>query len=243
MSGAVLRMVDLSSNNGTPDLAKHYAAGYRIIALKATESTTYNWPGDDALTARWHALGGKVVHYHFARPGSARAQADYFLSAVAGRWADGDLLCLDAEVDGVNGAFAQAFINRCHAKRPNAGGLVYGPPYFLRDHGIKPAHGWGLWIADYEGKVDFIPPGWERWTARQFTDKATGIPGIPGAVDHSRIRREFLPLAPPPPLTDKHRAALVVATKVLNGRKKPLADADRKTVAALDAAALAALKK
>src|SRR3954470_9725306 len=91
-------MVDLSSNNGTPDLDAHFKAGYRVIALKASESTGYTWPAHDALTDRWHKLGGRVVHYHFAQPGDPVKQADHFLIAISGHFdRHRDVLCLDAE--------------------------------------------------------------------------------------------------------------------------------------------------
>lgn len=244
MTKPVALMVDLSSNNAAPNLAQHWAAGYRIIALKATEGTAYTWTAGAALTKAWHRLGGRVVHYHFARPGSGVAQADHYLAAVAGRWADGDLLCLDAETDGVNGTLARAFINRCHAKKPTAGGLIYGPPYFLRDHGIKPAHGWGLWLAQYASRVSLIPPGWDRWDVWQYTDHAT-VPGCPAPVDQSKVRRELLLAAEPktPPMTDGHRAVVRDATKILNDRKHALNEADRRRVAALVASGEAALRR
>lgn len=254
---ARLLMVDLSSNNATPDLAKHHAAGYRIIGLKASEGTSYVWTGGATLAKAWHKLDGRVVHYHFAKAGggTARQQADAFLAAVAGRWADGDILCLDIEGQpslpgyrqwrkGEAGPFAAAFIARCRAARPTAVGLVYGPPYFLRDNGVT-SHGWGLWLADYRSRPTFIPPSWERWTAWQFTSTAAGLPGVPGAVDHSKVRRELLLAAAPktPPMTAEHREVVRQATKVLNDRKHRLNDVDRRRVAALVAAGEASLRR
>lgn len=185
MTDNALLFVDLSSNNSPPNLAKHYRAGHRVLALKATEGTTYTWGDHKRLADEWHRLGGRVWHYHFARPGSPVTQAERFLAAVASCVQPSDVLCLDAEVPGVNGAFARSFLNFCHGKRPNSQLAIYGSAYFLRDNKIRPVHGALLWLAGYPS-YPFIPPGWKRVDAHQFADNAT-VEGCPGKVDCSRL--------------------------------------------------------
>src|SRR4051794_27898733 len=185
-------MVDLSSNNGTPDLRKHYAAGYRVIALKATEGVSYTWSGDARLGDQWHKLGGRVVHYHFAQPGDPVAQADHFVNAIRGHLGKSDGVVLDAERGGVNGAFARKFIDRVIARLGNVNGMIYGSPSFLNANGISKYRGWRLWLAEYGPRAD-VPGSWVTWMAWQFTDRARNIPGVPGAVDQSHVKSWLLP--------------------------------------------------
>lgn len=241
---AVLLMVDLSSNNALPNLTKHYKGGHRVIALKATEGSSYIWDQHGRLSDEWHKLGGAVWHYCFARPGDAKAQAQRFLSVVAPRWKPGDRIVLDAEVPGVTATFARAFIAACHAARPDWPGIVYSYASFLAAAKIKPSHSWGLWLAAYQAEEPKPPAGWDRLTAWQFTDKQTGLPGIPGAVDCSHLLDpDVVPAQPVKahPLSRRHRRWAKRLTVAFGKRTHPLTADDRKTLAALDAATLHAL--
>jgi hypothetical protein len=193
-------MVDLSSNNGTPDLAAHYRAGYRTIALKATENVGYTWPAHTGYTITWHRLGGRVVHYHFAQAGNAAAQADHFVDTIRPNYGRTDVVCLDVERGGVNGAFAQVFIDRVVARLGSVNGLIYGSPSFLNANGVVKYRGWRLWLAEYGPHAD-VPRSWVTWMGWQFTDRATGVPGIPGAVDQSHVKSWLLPGLPRPVIT------------------------------------------
>ena len=180
-------MIDVSSNNPTPRIRLYKKAGHQVIALKATEGQSYTWDRHGKLSDRAHKHGLAVWHYHFARSGDPVAQARYFLAEVHGHWRDGDRLVLDAESTGVGAAFVQAFINACHERFPHRPGLVYSYGSFLTGAKIRPAHGWGLWLAAY-GPIQPKPvAGWDHLTAWQFTDKATGVGGEPGAVDESHL--------------------------------------------------------
>lgn len=185
MSDNAALFVDLSSNNGTPNLPKHYKAGHRLLALKATEGTDYTWGDHKRLADEWHHLGGVVWHYHFARPGDPLGQANRFLAAVAACFKPGDVLILDAEVPGVDGKFTTTFLNRVHAMRGNTPLGIYGSAYFLRDNHIRPVHEALLWLAGYP-TFPFMPPGWSKVHAHQFSDAAK-VDGIPGKVDYSRL--------------------------------------------------------
>jgi YD repeat-containing protein len=241
----VLLMVDLSSNNAAPDLAKHYEGGHRVIALKATEGTSYTWDQHGRLADEWHKLGGAVWHYHFARPGDAKTQATRLLNAVGTQhWHAGDRIVLDAEASGVTAAFVRTFIATCYLNRPNWSGIVYSYSSFLIAAKIKPTHGWGLWLAAYQSTEPKPAPGWARLTAWQFTDKQSGLPGISGAVDCSHLLDPGVVPAEPVrahPLSRRHRRWAKRLTVALGKRTQPITPDDRKTLAALDAATLHAL--
>lgn len=196
----VLQMVDLSSNNGTPDLNAHYAAGYHTIALKATEGTNYNWAAHNSYTLRFHKLGGRVVHYHFGRQGDPRAQARYFVSQIRATFdRKRDVVTIDAETNGVNGVFVRAFIDQVLAQLGSVNGLIYGSPSFLNGNGIRKYRGWRLWLAEYGPHAD-VPSSWVTWMAWQFTDRAHGIPGMSGPVDCSHIKSWLTPGVLPRPV-------------------------------------------
>lgn len=208
----VLRlMIDLSSNNAAPDLDAHYRAGYRVLALKASEGTSYRWTAGGDLADRWHKLGGAVVWYHFATAAAGgKEQAAFFLAGVKPHLRAGDTLTLD--IEGQPASYRQwaheqahlaasSFMAHIDAHAPRLGvlrrrpkRLVYGTFYFLRDEHIRPAKGWRLWIAGYQASAPLPPPGWKRWTAWQFTDNATHVPGEAGGVDESHIRDWLLPV-------------------------------------------------
>jgi GH25 family lysozyme M1 (1,4-beta-N-acetylmuramidase) len=243
----VLLMIDVSSNNDLPDLARHHAAGYRVIALKATEGVSYAWADAGPLADIWHKLGGRVVFYHFATSGHpGREQADHFLAAVRPHLHDVDILALDIEgqpasyrqwTAGEVPIVARTFMARVEAKAPSkVHRWVYGTFYFLRDQRVLPLKGWRLWIAGYQSTEPAIPPGWKRWTAWQYTDRAK-VPGVAGTVDQSHLRGSVLPgwrLLPTPLRQTKTADRLTLA---LNRRKLPLDAAGDRVLDRLIAAA------
>lgn len=205
-------MVDVNSYHAPSDLLAHYKAGRRVIGVKVTEGVDYVWQRGLQIIDEWHRLGpdAHAVPYHFATAGhSGATQADHYLAAVRShlRWAD--KFCID--VEGQPGSYRQwahgeakavhdAFIDRANAAGPRYGrlklkrlsGLTYGGPYFLRDSGIRKRGGWRLWIAAYVDRLPFIPPGWWTWMAWQNTDRAMHVPGVPGPVDQSVIKKWML---------------------------------------------------
>jgi GH25 family lysozyme M1 (1,4-beta-N-acetylmuramidase) len=196
----VMQMVDLSSNNGVPNLKVHFDAGYRMIMLKATEATTYDWAAHNTYTADFHKIGGGVDHYHFGRQGDARAQARFFVSQIRGSFdRKRDVVTIDAETNGVNGVFVRAFIDTVIAELGAVKGLIYGSPAFLNANGIGKYRGWRLHLAEYGPHAD-VPRSWVTWMAWQWTDRARGIPGMPGAVDCSHIKSWMLPTLLPRPV-------------------------------------------
>lgn len=91
---------DVSSNQGTIDIPEYHAAGYRILAVKATEGTTYINPlhrGQALACGLKHMI---VIHYHFARPdvgNTPRDEAVHFLRACQGLLGPRDYVALDVE--------------------------------------------------------------------------------------------------------------------------------------------------
>lgn len=206
MSTALL-MADVSSIQGPIDVAALHRAGYQAIAVKATEGPSYVNPYYAATVDEAHRLGMTVVHYHFGvASATGVAQARHFLAVVKPHVRTlRDWLACDVEgqpssykqwarPDGAR-LFAEAFLHVLWDEAPRVGllqrrvrRLVYGPPYFLRDAGVRPAHGEGLWVADYDAHPNVLADmGWKTWTVWQFTDRAT-VPGIKGGVDESHIR-------------------------------------------------------
>lgn len=187
-------MVDLSSNNPLPNLRAYWRAGFRRLGLKATEDTDYTWDQHAALADKWHARGGTVVHYHFARPGDGAEQAVHFIQAVKGHWRPGDYLALDVEVPGVGQQIVADFIDHCAAVWPGRPGLIYSYASFL--DGVTPVHGWGLWLAAYGATQPKPAAGWKRLAAWQHTDHAT-VAGLSRPVDCSTLLDPaLLPAAP-----------------------------------------------
>lgn len=252
----VLLMVDLSSNNKTPNLLAHYKAGYRVVAFKATEGTGYTWDRHGALSDEAHRLGFRVVHYHFATAGpTGVSQAVHFLAAVKAHLKPGDVICLDIEGQpesysqwrpGEAQMVAKAFMTYCDTHAPKRiRKWVYGTFYFLRDSGIKPLKRWRLWIAGYQAAHPATPPGWRKAVAWQYTSAASGVPGVSGAVDQSHIQRTLLPgvVAKLVALSKRDAAAADVLTEDLSDRPDPLDPTGRATLIRLRAAIRKALKK
>lgn len=231
---------DYSSNNHPPDLAKLYKQGYRVLALKATEGTTYTWDLHAKLADEWHKQGtdATVWHYAFLQPSDPGGQGAYFVTQVKDHLRAGDRLVADVEVAGVTNGVVQAFFDRVRATSTLAE-EIYGSPYFLRDHGVRPEHGQGLWLADYASKPAFIPPGWARYDAWQFTD-AGKDPSTGSRADESHLTpsQEYKPVIPTPPSTPKHMSTINGAcvdrlNTALPKRKSPLYPKDRDRLEAL----------
>lgn len=181
-------MPDLSSNNPLPDLATLHASGVNWLGLKATEGTGYSWGSHQPLAAQAHALGMRVVHYHFAQPGYSgpAAQAAWFMAEVQPVLAAGDICCLDLEVvgglsDAQLAGWAQQFI----AAIPTP--WLYASLYFVTSRAglaaVTATVPW--WIAAYQGSEP--NPGVQfQLAAWQFADDHS-FAGISRPVDASYV--------------------------------------------------------
>lgn len=91
---------DISSNNNMFDAQRYARAGYRLVAIKATEGDNYVNPDHRSwsLHAGMNHVG--VVHYHFARPdvdSNAELEAQHFLRTALPLCGGRDYLALDLE--------------------------------------------------------------------------------------------------------------------------------------------------
>lgn len=190
-----LLSVDLSSHNTVTNLRAVWNAGIRVLGLKATEGTNYDWSSSNTLADEWHSWGGFVNRYHFMHPGNVgygAQQADWFVKNIAGHYNQRlDLLTVDHETSGESDAEVGAFIDRVMAHYPHARGLQYAYESFFSSAHITRHHGWGLWVADYSAHVGSTPVGWPTWDLWQYTSTGS-IPGIQGNVDISRVQRHII---------------------------------------------------
>jgi lysozyme len=181
---ATRNFVDLSSNNGPNalDAAAYAAAGHVLVAIKATEGTDYINPDWAAQTHDAHNSHVSVLSYHFARPGSGKAQADFMLNFLrkSGEFHEYDAIALDLERGGgvQNPTRFMAEFDEACLQRGHENLVVYTEQSYHEEWGLAPKNG-RLWIADYSGFLDGF------W-ADQYTD-AGRVRGVREPVDVSRL--------------------------------------------------------
>ncbi len=184
--------VDLSSNNGWPDLQAYWNAGHRDLMLKATEGTGYAWAEMQQLARQWHALGGRVGYYHWLYGTlPAQAQYDWFWSHVGPVWQPGDWMMTDFEdvdptrwvSDAQHRAVVAEFDRLCgqHGEVHD-----YAPNWYIASMPSCIAYFQGRLIveSDYTNSPPSNPHGFTI-VAHQYTDRAT-VAGMPGPVDYNR---------------------------------------------------------
>ena len=190
--------VDLSSNNGTPDLVAYRDAGHTRLTLKATEGTGYFWPQMAALARQWHAFGPeyRIRFYHWLYGTiSAAAQWSFFWSHVAGVFRSGDDVMCDFEdvaparwvSDAQHQAVLQGFLQLAGTKAPPN---TYTGNWYLVNlpSTVVYLRAVDVTLSDYSNDPPSNPHGL-RVTDHQFTDRAT-VPGIPTPVDYNRSMLE-----------------------------------------------------
>jgi hypothetical protein len=121
-------------------------SGLDFVFVKATEGTGYVNPSHAAQVAHGRAAGLVVGHYHFARPGSMSAQADYFLAHAGAK--PGDVLAFDWEDTAVSGAEKDAWIRYVLGKAPGHRVILYANRDFWLHRDRTSYAGSGLWVAD-----------------------------------------------------------------------------------------------
>ncbi|WP_329171802.1 GH25 family lysozyme [Streptomyces sp. NBC_01477] len=153
------------------DVASYQSSDYSttgldFVIVKATEGSSYVNPKHAAQIATGRAHGLVVGHYHFARPGSMSAQADYFL-AQAGVKA-GDILAFDWEDTGVSGADKDGWLRHVQAKAPDHRVILYCNKDFWLHRDTTSFCADGLWIADPSAPKGH--PGIEHpWLFHQYS--------------------------------------------------------------------------
>lgn len=172
---------DISSNNVRFDAGAYHRAGHVLVAIKATEGTTYDDPRYMPWLLRAHHEGVGVVHYHFARPdlGNAPdAEADFFLDRVLHHTGPRDYLALDLE-RGVDGDWGHDPVWSYDFDRRVRERSRFHTILYISGSRLAGREGWlygdnrRVWIADWGDKPTTPPLGYVMvfW---QFTDGVTG---------------------------------------------------------------------
>lgn len=145
---ATLNGIDISSWQTGIDLS---AVPADFVLVKATEATNYVNPDCDRAFQQAARAGKLLGIYHFARPGDARAQADFFISKCRG-YIGRAVLVLDWEADALplGPTWAKAWLDRVHQ--------VTGiRPIIYMSASVTGQYDWtsvvkadyGLWVAAY----------------------------------------------------------------------------------------------
>ncbi|SHN01808.1 GH25 family lysozyme [Actinacidiphila paucisporea] len=172
--------IDIASYQSTD----YSTSGLDFVLVKATEGSSYVNPKHAAQVATGRAHGLVVGHYHFARPGSMTAQADYFLAHCGAQ--AGDVLAFDWEDTGVPGADKDAWLRHVQAKAPEHRVILYCNRDFWLHRDSTSFCADGLWIADPSA-----PEGHPRvehpWLFHQYSsagglDRNVGNFASPGAL-------------------------------------------------------------
>jgi GH25 family lysozyme M1 (1,4-beta-N-acetylmuramidase) len=186
--------VDISSNNGTPNLPAYKAAGHTDLMLKATQGDDYHWPEMSTLAQQWHSFGPnyRVGYYHWLYGTiSAQLQFNFFWSHVAPVWRAGDWLMTDFEdvdpsrwvSDSQHMTVLRGFNDLCRSRGPIH---AYTGNWYLNNLPQCAAYlrTQPVVMSDYSNTPPANPYGLS-YVAHQFTDRAT-VAGMPGPVDYNR---------------------------------------------------------
>lgn len=190
----MLRILDLSNNNGPVDMAAIARAGIAGVLLKLTEGTGFV---DPLFAENWAAAGACALFrgaYHFAHlQEDAAAQAAYFAAHLP-PLAAGDAAALDAEypltMNGDLSPWALAWLQRVEGAL-GFPPLLYSFTDFINRH-LQAAQlaRYPLWLASWG---TFCPPSigpWPSVALWQASDSATCV-GVNGPVDESLIARDL----------------------------------------------------
>lgn len=196
-------MADISNNNGSVDIPAYAAAGFKAIAIKATEGTGFVDPDHRGWCYSAHAHRLAVFHYHFGRPDHGQPAADeaaFFLKHALPLVGWNDYLVLDSErggpgnsgdVPGFCRAFDQYVLanSRFHTILYASRSVLQQSDQWLVNDKKR------LWDADWSSGPDVRVPGYVC-AIRQFTDGVYGpdphsLPGI-GHGDGNIIRQPAL---------------------------------------------------
>lgn len=197
-------ILDLSSNNPSPNFKLLKAAGVDGVYLKATEGAKYDadWDVYSEWAPRARAAGLRVGPYHFARPGGgdAPSEAGNFCGLIRLRGGIGrrDLRpVLDMERNDGN-LSPEALEKWCRDFNKLVWALTgtlplfYSYPYFISSNlaGLKEPIGAGLWLADYRYPPYEapVPAPWRKYVLHQYTSQGL-VNGVAGRVDISEAAR------------------------------------------------------
>lgn len=187
----MLKGIDVSHHNGTPDFAKAKSAGISFVYVKATEGKSYVDPMFQPNMYNAMKAGLPVGAYHFARPYNCpEDEAANFLKAISVfKYNLLPVLDLEYAPAGMTGDelynWARKFINIVQQKTGHKV-MFYTGVWFLNKYpALKNLNELPLWIAIY-GRSSVPATGWSDWTIWQYTDKEN-VPGV-GYCDADYVR-------------------------------------------------------
>jgi len=190
----VLRIIDVSDNNGAVDFGEVARAGIAAVWVKATEGRTFAAETYEHNLRSARAAGLAVGAYHFARPdhNAPEDEARHFLSFLSLN--AGDLRpALDFETASNLSAAEQVQwardYNHVVFEEVRRWPVFYSFKSFIEGLGATTPIGGGLWLADYgrnDGAEHAVAPPrpWRRILAHQYTSNGS-IPGVHGRCDVS----------------------------------------------------------
>jgi GH25 family lysozyme M1 (1,4-beta-N-acetylmuramidase) len=162
--------VAMRSSYGVGYIDQHFA-GYRASALTA---------GIDVIL---------FYHYSYPQFNSRASDEANWQRQVVGSIREQDMMILDYEenVGQATSDWAYVWLQTQEANYGKPPGIYASSSYIqqrLQHDGRLTRY--PLWLANWQFSPDArpaCPPPWSKYEFVQYTDKATGIPGIPGAVD------------------------------------------------------------
>lgn len=190
-----MKVVDLSSNNRTPDF-KRLASSVEGVYLKATEGATFVDPHVQSWGDKVRNAGARVGYYHFARPGGgdAIAEARWFCSHMGPIQRRDFRPALDLERNdgGLSWHQLEAWARKFNQEVFRISGtlpILYASYSWIKSLNVDEAIGAGLWLA-YWGKPPCaapIPAPWKDYQLHQFTSNGI-VPGCFGSTDVSCVK-------------------------------------------------------
>jgi GH25 family lysozyme M1 (1,4-beta-N-acetylmuramidase) len=185
------QFVDISNYNTVTSWTDYRNWSSRI-ALKSSEGTSYIDPTFATNRANAKAAGvTDIWHYHFARPdlNNDPVKEAQFQARTVGEIGANDLVILDLEVNDARATaeWAYQFLAQQERSYPGQVGIYASSAYIQQrlqsDSRLSQYH---LWLANWTynpASRPACPLPWKNYIALQYTDRATGIPGIAGSVD------------------------------------------------------------
>ncbi len=202
-----IKIIDLSSNNGSVDFAKIKAAGVEHVYIRTSMGVGCEDKMCKTFADGATAAGLKVSYYHFAYPSTpkngrniiqdANEESDYFCDCVQAL-PPFEFLTIDLEPFG-NGKdtllskddyslWIQTFLDHVYA-RTGAECIIYTYADYLNQH-LPANHSFGnkrLWIANYGNITNPpLPHGWSSYFMGQYSESGS-VDGVQAHVDCSKF--------------------------------------------------------
>lgn len=187
--------IDISSHQAGLNVAALWAD---FVIVKATEDDDYVNPYMVSQANATLSASKRLGFYHFARPGDAREQANYFVTAV-GSFRAKATLWLDWEADAVaqGPSWAKAFLDTVRSLTGSTPGIYMNGSAVNGYDWSAVASSYPLW---YAGGPDYSDYGtsysdpavpsvsyWGQPLIHQYTEDGR-LPGYSGTLDLNRLR-------------------------------------------------------